>query len=165
VESPIVFSGRCKQIVKVNLAQKLMVERIESLKAGVIGGLSVGFAFFSMTLVNAWMITKYFPILGLEKLNILDFDFWLSGAVAGFSGFLFGVTYRYIVRWDENPHLKTGAVFAFGLVRGLTQIECGWQSAAGLWPSLVLAGESLLWFASAGLILDVAMKKEIVGRI
>lgn len=52
----------------------------------------------------------------------------MSGAIAFFSGLLFGVTYRYLIRSDKNPQLKAGGVLAFGLVRGLTQIELGWNS-------------------------------------
>ena len=59
---------------------------------------------------------------------------------------LFGVTYRYIIRSDKNPQLKAGGILAFGLVRGLTQIELGLNSDSTIWPFLVLAAESLLWF-------------------
>jgi len=34
----------------------------------------------------------------------------------------------YLIRSDKNPQLKAGGVLAFGLVRGLTQIELGWNS-------------------------------------
>ncbi|MEH2209900.1 MAG: hypothetical protein V7K84_04630 [Nostoc sp.] len=82
----------------------------------------------------------------------------MSGAVATFTGFLFGVTYRYIIRSDRNPQLKAGGVLAFGLVRGLTQIELGWNSHSTIWSFLVLAAESLLWFALAAIALDIAIQ-------
>jgi hypothetical protein len=51
------------------------------------------------------------------------------------------------------------------LVRGLTQIELGWNSNTTIWPFLVLAAESLLWFAIAalaqpavGIALDIAIQ-------
>ncbi|BDI15931.1 hypothetical protein ANSO36C_17330 [Nostoc cf. commune SO-36] len=47
---------------------------------------------------------------------------------------------------------------AFGLVRGLTQIELGWNSHSTIWPFLVLAGESLLWFVFAAIALDIAIQ-------
>ncbi|NJN88715.1 MAG: hypothetical protein HC881_23575, partial [Leptolyngbyaceae cyanobacterium SL_7_1] len=47
----------------------------------------------------------------------------LQGAIALATGFLFGVSYRYIVRQDENSHLKSGAILAFGIIRGLAQID------------------------------------------
>ncbi|WP_414153323.1 hypothetical protein [Nostoc commune] len=91
---------------------------------------------------------------------------WVSGAVASFTGLLFGVTYRYIIRSDKNPQLKAGGVLAFGLVRGLTQIELDWNSHSTIWPFLVLAGESVLWFALAqpavGIALNVGNSTNVV---
>ncbi|MBK1986274.1 hypothetical protein A0J48_001685 [Sphaerospermopsis aphanizomenoides BCCUSP55] len=136
---------------------EMMVERLESLKAAIIGGLSVGFACLITSLVNNLLLAKYLPILTTEENNFLDLHFWLSAGIAGFSGFLFGVTYRYIIRVDKNPQLKSGAVFAFGLVRGLTQIEFGLRIHHTLLPFLILAGESVLWFTVAALMLDTAM--------
>lgn len=81
----------------------------------------------------------------------------LSAGIAGFSGFLFGVTYRYIICVDKNPQLKSGAVFAFGLVRGLNQIEFGWNVNNTLLPFLILAGESIFWFTLAAFVLDTAI--------
>jgi hypothetical protein len=90
--------------------------------------------------------------------NDVNWRLLVSGAVATFTGFLFGVTYRYIIRSDKNPQLKAGGVLAFGLVRGLTQIELGWNSNTTIWPFLVLAAESLLWFALAAIALDLAIQ-------
>ncbi|MDZ8056090.1 MAG: hypothetical protein RMX68_021830 [Aulosira sp. ZfuVER01] len=128
-----------------------MAERLESLKAGIIGAISLFLAFTIATLVNTLLLAKYFPTL-------VSLDFLLSGAIAFFSGLLFGVTYRYIIRLDNNPQLKTGGVFAFGLVRGLTQIEVGWNFHGTVLPYLVLAGESVLCFAIAAIALDTAMQ-------
>jgi hypothetical protein len=82
----------------------------------------------------------------------------VSGAIATFSGLLFGVTYRYIIRSDKNPQLKAGGVLAFGLVRGLTQMELGLNSNITIWSFLVLAAESLLWFVFAAIALDFWVK-------
>ncbi|ADI62825.1 hypothetical protein [Trichormus azollae] len=81
----------------------------------------------------------------------------LSAGIAGLSGFLFGVTYRYIIHVDKNPQLKSSAALAFGLVRGLNQIEFGWNLNNTLLPFLILAGESIFWFVLAAFVLDTAI--------
>ncbi|MEH2183001.1 hypothetical protein [Nostoc sp.] len=134
-----------------------MAERIESLKAGIIGGLSVCFAFVLASLLNIFVLAKYFQIFASLQID-LNWHWWVSSVVASFTGLLFGVTYRYIIRSDQNPQLKAGGVLAFGLVRGLTQIEFGWNSHSTIWPFLVLAAESLLWFALAAIALDIAIQ-------
>lgn len=139
------------------LDPQLMAERIESLKAGIVGGLSVCFAFLLVSLLNTLVLAKYFQILASLHSDI-NWRLWVSGVVATFIGLLFGVTYRYIIRSDKNPQLKAGGVLAFGLVRGLTQIELGWNFHSIIWPFLVLAAESLLWFAFAAIALDLAIK-------
>lgn len=136
--------------------RQLMTERLESLKAGIIGGFSLGLAFVITSLLNTLVLAKYFPTL--LSLHIDINWLWLcSGAIAGLCGLLFGVTYRYIIRTDKNPQLKTGAVMAFGLVRGLTQVEMGLNSTTVL-PFVVLAGESILWFAIAAIAVDIAIQ-------
>lgn len=139
---------------------ELMAERLESLKAGVIGSISLGLAFLVTTLFNIFWLEKYFPILNNTQIAAINIEMLLSGIIAGFSGFLFGVTYRYIIRIDTNPHLKTGGIWAFGLVRGLTQIETGWVLNNSIFPFLILAGESIFWFALAAIALDTAISKK-----
>lgn len=139
------------------LDPQLMAERIESLKAGIIGGLSVCFAFAIASLLNTLVLAKYFQTLACLQSD-LNWHLWVSGAVASFTGFLFGVTYRYIIRSDKNPQLKAGGVLAFGLVRGLTQIELGWNSYSTIWPFSVLAFESVLWFGIAAIALNIAIQ-------
>ncbi len=139
------------------LDPQLMAERIESLKAGIIGGLSVCFAFAIANLLNTLVLAKYFQTLASLHSDV-NWHLLVSGAIATFTGFLFGVTYRYIIRSDKNPQLKAGGVLAFGLVRGLTQIELGWNFNSTIWPFLVLAGESVLWFALAAIALNVAIQ-------
>ena len=136
---------------------ELMAERLESLKAGVIGSISLGLAFLSTSLINILWLDKYFPLVSYDQIDIVNLQVLLSGVIAGFSGFLFGVTYRYIIRVDTNPHLKTGGIWAFGLVRGLTQIEVGWNINNPVLPFLILAAESVLWFALAAFVLDTAI--------
>ena len=139
---------------------EIMAERLESLKAGVIGSISLGLAFLCTSFINILWISKYFPILSYEQIYLVNLQMLLNGMIAGFSGFLFGVTYRYIIRLDANTHLKTGGVWAFGLVRGLTQIEVGWNINNSVLPFLILAGESILWFALAAFVLDTAILRK-----
>jgi chromate transport protein ChrA len=139
------------------LDPQLMAERIESLKAGILGGFSVCFAFVLLSVLNTFVLAKYFQILASLHSDI-NWHLWVSGAIATFSGLLFGVTYRYIIRSDKNPQLKAGGVLAFGLVRGLTQIELGLNLDITIWSFLVLAAESLLWFVFAAIALDLAIK-------
>lgn len=143
--------------MNVTLDPQLMAERLESLKAGIIGGLSVCFAFAIASLLNTFVLAKYFQTLASLQSDV-NWHWWLSGAVATFTGLLFGITYRYIIRSDQNPQLKAGGVLAFGLVRGLTQIELGWNSHSTILPFLVLAFESILWFGIAAIALDIAIQ-------
>ncbi|NDJ22861.1 hypothetical protein GS682_14705 [Nostoc sp. B(2019)] len=135
---------------------QLIAERLESLKAGILGGLSLCFAFLITSLVNDLVLAKYFQTLANLQTGV-NWHWWVSGVVACFSGLLFGVTYRYVIRSDKNPQLKAGGVLAFGLVRGLTQIELGWNADTIL-PCLVLALESVLWFVVGAIALDTAMQ-------
>ena len=132
---------------------QLMTERLESLKAGIIGGLSLCLAFLITSLVNTLVLAKYFPRLASLQIGI-NWHWCLSGGIAAFSGLLFGVTYRYIIRTDQNSQLKSGGVMAFGLVRGLTQVD----HAQDILLGLVLAGESVVWFAMGAIALDIAIQ-------
>jgi hypothetical protein len=67
------------------------------------------------------------------------------------------MTYRYIIRTDRNHHLKSGAVLAFGLVRGLAQVEVTDFALDRLLLNGVLVVESLLVFAIARYALDYAL--------
>ncbi|MEA5549666.1 hypothetical protein VB713_01495 [Anabaena cylindrica UHCC 0172] len=136
---------------------ELMAERLESVKAGIMGSISLGLAFLITSLFNGFVLNEYLSILVTQELNLVNLEVLASGVIAGFSGFLFGVTYRYIIRTDTNPHLKTGGIWAFGLVRGLTQIEVGWNYTDTIFPFLIFAGESILWFTFAAIILDTAI--------
>ncbi|MGM3305237.1 hypothetical protein ACSQ6I_04490 [Anabaena sp. WFMT] len=140
---------------------ELMAERLESVKAGIIGSISLGSAFLITSLFNGFVLTEYLAIPVTQELNLEVLASGaiplVNGVIAGFSGFLFGVTYRYIIRIDTNPHLKTGGIWAFGLVRGLTQIEVGWNYTGAILPFLIFAGESILWFTFAAIILDTAI--------
>jgi hypothetical protein len=89
-------------------------ERVESVKAGSIAAIATTLIFVILAVFRSALFGN---ALGLNWAIA-----WQT-ALAGFSGFLFGVTYRYIIRQDQNSHLKSGAILAFGLVRGLAEIE------------------------------------------
>ena len=134
-------------------------ERIESIKAGVVASLSVAIAFCGASLINRLILaTRFEPLAGLQ-VSAVGVSFLLSGAIAAIAGVLFGITYRYVVRQDQNSHLKSGAVLAFGLVRGLAQIDVGVMTQGSLLPFVVLALESILLFAVARIVLDRAMNE------
>jgi hypothetical protein len=119
-----------------------MAERLESLKAGIISSFASVFGFLLTSTINTWLF--HFQV-----------SWWTSAIFMGFSGFLFGVTYRYIIRNDDNPHLKSGAVMAFGLVRGLAQIDSTGKNIDI--TIIALATESILCFAIAATILNFAI--------
>ncbi|MFQ4141215.1 hypothetical protein [Chlorogloeopsis sp. ULAP02] len=137
----------------------LMTERLQSLKAGVLGGFCLFLAYLITSLLNSLVLTEHFSALSDLDIKSLDWRFLLSISFVTFSGFLFGATYRYIIRQDQNPHLKSGGVLAFGLVRGLTQIDVGVTFASKILPLIVMATESVLWFAIAAIALDAALQQ------
>ena len=94
------FPGAESQEIDIDL------ERIESGKAAAISG-AVG------TLAT---IPVALTMVG-DNGRLVETALSLAGVLV--SCFLFGLTYRYIVRRDlGNTNLKAGAVAAFGLVRG-----------------------------------------------
>ncbi len=123
-------------------------ERMESLKAGILSAASVTLIFPLTALFNEFLANRYASPVMNE---------WVSGAIALLAGFLFGVTYRYIIRQDQNSHLKSGAVLAFGLVRGLAQVEISIATQSHWVVIASFAIESILLFAIARLVLDSAM--------
>jgi hypothetical protein len=124
-------------------------ERQESLKAGGLGAIAAGLLFSLFTLINTYGLAYPYPTsLGA---------FSMSAAIAGLSGFLFAVTYRYIIRHDQNVHLKSGAVAAFGLVRGFAQLDIGLQTGVNLLLLAILLLESVLLFAGIQVVLDWAI--------
>lgn len=128
---------------------KLQAERVESLKAGTLAAIAGAIAFSVMLVIQHGLIGE-------------SSDSWVElgkVAIAGFSGFLFGVTYRYIIRQDANPHLKSGAILAFGLVRGLAPLEISWEMLQH-WLIFGLGiGESIAIFAVAAAVLDWGMSQ------
>jgi hypothetical protein len=142
-------------VVNGTSENQLMAERLESLKAAMIGGLCLAIAFTITSLGNHLVLSQYFTTLSRES---IDLHWVLSGGIAAFCGLLFGVTYRYIIRSDKNPQLKAGGVLAFGLVRGLTQVDVGLSVSGNIFPFVILGGESILWFGLAAFALEAAIQ-------
>lgn len=130
-------------------------ERWQSLKAGGLGAIAAAFIFGMLVQVNSLAVLYQPGLNGLPTWQ-MGVVVIVSGAIAKFSGFLFAVTYRYIVRQDQNPHLRSGAVGAFGLVRGLALAEMVWQEARPLVLAVMLL-ESFALFGGIRIILDWAL--------
>jgi hypothetical protein len=131
-------------------------ERIESLKAGILAGLSLVLAYGITTVGNSLVLVAQVEALAPLQITTVV-NLLVRMAIAFLSGFLFGVTYRYVIRDDKNPHLKSGAVLAFGLVRGLAPVEVEQNLTDSFWVLSVLGVESILYFAIARFTLDWAM--------
>ncbi len=130
-----------------------MQERIESVKSGIISGCATSLVWSVGSYVSrAWQ--------GFGAIELL-----LTVGIAGISGFLFGVTYRYIIRHDRNPHLQSGAVGAFALVRGLSQAEPLLSSTSVQWGLiLLLLGQNFLMFTIARWLLDQCYDRGWLSR-
>jgi hypothetical protein len=140
-------------------------ERIESLKAGALAGFSALLTFGIILAANSFILARQFELLASLQIEEWGWEVGFRGAIALISGFLFGVTYRYIVRQDRNPQLKTGAVLAFGLVRAFGQIDMGLSTEkmpAILLPWAIASIESMILFVVGGLILDRAIALGII---
>lgn len=139
-------------------------ERLESLKAGTLAALSLLLAFVLVAIANNLILAKLTALTTLQT-TAIDLNLVVRCAIASISGFLFGVTYRYAIRRDRNPQLKTGVVLAFGLVRGLAQVDVELSGHAsillakniGLYAAIAL--ESMLMFAIAAIVLDFTIQR------
>ncbi|MEM7796707.1 MAG: hypothetical protein AAF579_19905 [Cyanobacteria bacterium P01_C01_bin.118] len=123
-------------------------ERIESIKAGGVAGLT-GLG------IGAFLVALHPDVDGFN-------GYVLRIAVATVTAFLFGVTYRYIVRNDVNPHLKSGAVGAFALTRSLGQLEGMIPGDLTLADPILLGlpiAESFGLFMGIRLVLDLGLKQ------
>ena len=137
----------------------LVTERIESVKAGIVGAGAFSVAESVLFLARS-LTVNMFPELGFEVVTI-DLAWVIGLAIGTVSGFLFGVTYRYVIRSDRNSHLNDGAVLAFGLVRGLALIEKNLNLSELLFlGGLVL--QSIICFAIARLVLDLAIARKYI---
>ena len=141
------------------IVPSLVTERIESVKAGIVSAGAFAIAELVILLVKTLIITRVLEFsLAIEIIN------WESAfqlAIGAVSGFLFGVTYRYIIRTDRNSHLNDGAVMAFGLVRGLALVE-GNLVLSELLSLGVLIVQSIICFAIARSAIDLAISRKLI---
>ncbi|MBE9101521.1 hypothetical protein [Vacuolonema iberomarrocanum] len=137
-------------------------DRLESLKAGLVGA-SALLPTELLRLSLGWL-QPFWPGFTnpLALGSVLTPAVWATlfhfGETA-LAGFLFGVTYRYAIRQDTNPQLKTGTVLAFALARGLGQADIGWQLSSNWHLWIGGAIESVGLFAIAALLLNTALQK------
>ena len=124
------------------------VERIESVKAGSLSGISAGISYVAIATIERLSIPEYLPSL---------ISLGLGAVIAIVTGFLFGITYRYVIRTDRNDHLNSGAVLAFGLVRGFAQIDVSEFELSQIWLDGLILGKSILLFSVARYVLDRAL--------
>ncbi|PZV01051.1 MAG: hypothetical protein DCF32_16710 [Leptolyngbya sp.] len=135
-------------------------DRIESLKAAVLAGIAAGIV------AAVLLLAHRVPSLGLSAAltsiasGLSGSTFWISALIAGLSGGLFGITYRYAVRQDENSQLKAGVVLAFSLVRGLALVNVAAAVSLRGWPFAAAIAESLLIFATAAASLELARQQK-----
>lgn len=136
----------------------LVTERIESVKAGLVG--AGAFAIAELIIVSAKNSLPW----GWES-NAISLvsvgNLLVPLTIGAVSGFLFGVTYRYVIRNDRNSHLNDGAVLAFSLVRGLALVEQN-LVLSELLSVLFLVVQSIICFAIARSVLDLAISRKVI---
>ena len=93
--------------------------------------------------------------------------------------FLYGVVYRYAVRNDVNPQLKTGVIGAFAIVRALNMVDvpsfctpiplnCGppfyYFDYSMISIGLINLFESLVAFGAASYAIEWATKNNVISK-
>jgi len=147
-----------------------VADRIESFKAGFLGALASVFAFFAIALLHHFVqdfLTGEQLISSFELGN--SFILLIKLGMIGFSGFLFAVTYRYIVRRDRNSHLKSGAILAFACIRSFATVDRD-LPALTLLPlvqlalvSAILLLENIAWLAIVQSLLETAIQHKWIA--
>ena len=142
-----------------------MADRMASVQAAGLTGLIAGLVGAGLLLLHraaalGWAAAAASTIDGLAGIT-----FWVSVAIAALSGALFGITYRYAVRQDTSSYLRSGVIFAFSLVRGLALVNVGAAVTMMGWPFLVAITESLLLFALAAAVLELALRRGWIATV
>lgn len=137
-------------------AKAMDPERIESIKAGTvaaIAGVAITLVLIAINEAIAQRTSLFQQILPAIIIQRLS--------TAAVCCFLFGVTYRYIIRTDPNPHLRSGAVGAFALTRSLSQLESINVAEQTTFLSLAVPVlESFGLFLTVRLLLDLGIKQQ-----
>jgi hypothetical protein len=144
-----------------------LADRIESFKSGFLGAIASVFAFFAIALLHH-LLPKVLPKLHLVNSFEIDKPLVLlvKLGMIGFSGFLFAVTYRYIVRGDRNSHLKSGAILAFACIRSFGTIDHDLLTfihlslIQGALAIAMLFLENIAWLAIVQSILETAIQQK-----
>jgi hypothetical protein len=127
----------------------LQQQKLESIKAGILSSVSFTLLYLIYLIINNSI---------LEIQIDLDFSLLFKLVIAAITGLLFGITYRYIIRNDQNHHLKDGAVLAFALIRILALIE-----AHQVWDDFTwiisITIESFLCFSGVRFMLDQGLSQ------
>ncbi|TYQ26391.1 hypothetical protein [Pseudanabaena sp. UWO310] len=153
-----------------------ITDRIESFKAGFLGAIASIFAFFAIAILHHLLVQTLQPVLTNSPTQLID-SFALARplllaiklSMMGFAGFLFAVTYRYIVRHDRNSHLKSGAILAFACIRSFATIEreLSWLMPLPLMQITlaiaILLLENIAWFAIVQNILETAIQHKWIA--
>jgi hypothetical protein len=141
----------------------LKAERIQSVKVGVFSGFALSAIALLILFFNNFLLVTNFSLFTPLQITYPQ-DLLFSLATAWTSGFLFGVTYRYIIRDDSNPHLKDGAVLAFTIVRSLALIEGAVKLTNNFAYLMILALESFICFTFARFAIDSAFNRQLLQR-
>ncbi|MBR8832010.1 MAG: hypothetical protein N5P05_001681 [Chroococcopsis gigantea SAG 12.99] len=124
--------------------QITLAERLESLKAGILGAAGFTSVYLFFVALHYFLAQESYPFISIL----------VKVFVSALSGFLFAVTYRYVIRDDDNPHLKDGAVAAFSLVRGLVPLQWGDGSTMEALLLCLFLGESFICFLLTRWLID-----------
>jgi hypothetical protein len=141
-----------------------VADRIESFKAGFLGAIASVFSFFAIALLHHFL-QNFLTVQLISSFELgSPFILLLKLGMIGFSGFLFAVTYRYIVRGDLNSHLKSGAILAFACIRSFGAIDHDLPTLTPLplvqlaLVSAILLLENVAWLAIVQSILETAIQ-------
>ncbi len=138
-------------------------ERIESIKAGILGGFCFVIAQFFCWLLNYFILLKRWDFFAIFEVK-LGLNLAMEVSILFFTGLLFAVTYRYVIRSDDNSHLKDGAVFAFGFVRTLVFWELNNNLSENILPLIIFAIETIFAFLFTRLVIDFAFDKQLIKK-
>ncbi|OYQ63647.1 hypothetical protein B9G53_16195 [Pseudanabaena sp. SR411] len=146
-----------------------VADRIESFKAGFLGAIASVFAFFAIALLHHFL-QNFLSVQLISSFELSSpFILLIKLGMIGFSGFLFAVTYRYIVRRDRNSHLKSGAILAFACIRSFGAIDRDLPTLT-LLPlvqlalvSAILLLENVAWLAIVQSLLETAIQTKWIA--
>ncbi len=140
-------------------------DRIDSLKAAGVTGGTAGLVAATILGVRRGVALGVQEGVTSVLTGLGGGTFWVGVAIAALAGSLFGITYRYAVRRDNNFQINLGVIFAFSLVRGLALVNVAAALSLRGWPFLAGILESLAIFAAAGIALEVAFRWGWVDQV